>query len=86
MNIGVTDRLRPILDAVKSFIDERVLPVDEEFLAEINNGDRWSLNGRQQQILDSLKNAAREQDLWNFWLTDSAQGYGLSTVEYAYIA
>jgi acyl-CoA dehydrogenase len=86
MNIGVTDRLRPLLDAVKAFIDERVLPVDEEFLAEVSNGDRWSLNDRQTEILDGLKSAAREQGLWNFWLTDSEQGYGLSTVEYAYLA
>ena len=86
MNLGVSERLRPILDAVKTFIDERVVPVDEEFLAEVGNGDRWSLNARQEQILEGLKNAAREQGLWNFWLTDSERGYGLSTVEYAYLA
>lgn len=86
MNIGITDRLRPLLDAVKTFIDERVLPVDEEFIAEIDRGDRWTLTDRQQEILDSLKSAAREQNLWNFWLTDSERGYGLSTVEYAYLA
>ena len=86
MNLGVTDRLRPLLDAVNAFIDERVLPVDDEFLAEVGNGDRWSLNERQTEILEGLKSAAREQGLWNFWLTDSERGYGLSTVEYAYIA
>ena len=86
MNIGVTDRVRPLLDAVRTFIDERVLPVEEEYLAEIGNGDRWSLNARQTEILEGLKSAAREQGLWNFWLTDSEQGYGLSTVEYAYLA
>ena len=86
MNLGVTDRLQPILDAVKTFITEKVLPVDEEFLAEIDKGDRWTLTDRQNEILDELKSAAREQGLWNFWLTDSKRGYGLSTVEYAYIA
>lgn len=86
MNLGVTERLRPLLDAVRTFIDERVLPVDEEFLAEVNKGDRWSLTGRQAEILEGLKAQAREQGLWNFWLTDSQQGYGLSTVEYAYLA
>ena len=86
MNIGVSDRLRPLLDAVNKFIDERVLAVEDEFLAEVGNGDRWALNARQTEILEGLKNAAREQGLWNFWLTDSEQGYGLSTVEYAYIA
>jgi acyl-CoA dehydrogenase len=86
MNLGVTDRLRPLLEAVKTFIDERVAPVDADFLAEVANGDRWSLNERQTEILEGLKSAAKEQDLWNFWLTDSEQGYGLSTVEYAYLA
>ncbi len=86
MNLGVTDRLRPLLDAVKTFIDERVMPVDHEFLAEVDKGDRWSLTDRQKEILDGLKSAAREQNLWNFWLTDSDSGYGLTTVEYAYLA
>lgn len=86
MNIGVTDRLRPLLEAVKTFINEQVLPVEEEYLREVGNGDRWSLNDRQVEILESLKSSAREQGLWNFWLTDSSRGSGLSTVEYAYIA
>jgi acyl-CoA dehydrogenase len=86
MNLGVTDRLRPILDAVRRFIDERVIPVEDEYLAEVANGDRWSLNERQAEIMLGLKSAAREQGLWNFWLTDSERGYGLSTVEYAYLA
>lgn len=86
MDLGISDKVRPLLDAVKIFIDEKVLPVDEEFLAEVATGDRWTLSNRQTEILDSLKSAAREQGLWNFWLTDSESGYGLSTVEYAYLA
>jgi acyl-CoA dehydrogenase len=86
MNLGISDRLRPLLDAVRTFVDERVIPVDAEFLAEVAQGDRWTLTDRQKEILDNLKSAAREQNLWNFWLTDSERGYGLSTVEYAYLA
>ncbi len=86
MNLGISDKVQPLLDAVKTFIDERVLPVDEEFLAEVAKGDRWTLTDRQKEILDTLKSAAREQGLWNFWLTDSERGYGLNTVEYAYLA
>ncbi|MDJ0700041.1 MAG: acyl-CoA dehydrogenase family protein [Woeseiaceae bacterium] len=86
MDLGITERVRPLLDAVTTFINERVLPVDEEFLAEVAVGDRWTLTGRQVEILESLKASAREQGLWNFWLTDSERGYGLNTVEYAYIA
>jgi len=33
-----------------------------------------------------LKAKARERGLWNFWLTGSKSGYGLTTVEYAYLA
>ena len=49
-------------------------------------GDRWQHTKRQTQILEGLKSRAREQGLWNFWLTDSDKGYGLNTVEYAYLA
>ncbi|MDT8321246.1 MAG: acyl-CoA dehydrogenase family protein [Xanthomonadales bacterium] len=86
MNLGMTERVRPLVDAVRAFIDERVAPVDDEFLAEVARGDRWTLTERQKEILDALKSAARAQGLWNFWLTDSARGYGLNTVEYAYLA
>jgi acyl-CoA dehydrogenase len=86
MNLGVSDRLRPLLDAVKTFIRDRVMPVDEEFLAEVARGDRWTLTRRQNEILDGLKTAAKKQGLWNFWLTDSEHGGGLTTVEYAYLA
>ncbi len=86
MDLGVTERLQPTLDAVRAFIKERVVPVDEEFLEEVANGDRWTLTERQTEILEGLKDEARKQGLWNFWLTDSSRGPGLSTVEYAYIA
>ena len=87
MDLGISDRVKPLLDAVRAFISDRVLPVDEEFLEEVGKeGDRWALTSRQSEILDGLKSAAREQGLWNFWLTDSERGYGLSTVEYAWLA
>jgi acyl-CoA dehydrogenase len=86
MNLGMSDRVRPLVEAVREFITEQVKPVDHEFLEEVNKGDRWILTERQKEILDGLKSAARERGLWNFWLTDSGRGYGLSTVEYAYLA
>ena len=86
MNLGVTERLRPILESVRSFIRDYVLTVNEEFFDEVGNGDRWVLNERQSEILEGLKTEARKRGLWNFWLTDSDRGPGLTTVEYAYIA
>lgn len=86
MNLGIPERLYPILDAVKTMIRDEVLPLDEEFLAEVDKDDRWDFTPRQIEILDGLKSTARERGLWNFWLTDSDRGYGLTTVEYAYLA
>ncbi|RTZ89272.1 MAG: acyl-CoA dehydrogenase, partial [SAR324 cluster bacterium] len=50
------------------------------------SGDRFIFTSRMTEILEGLKTKAYERGLWNFWLTDSDQGYGLSTVEYAYLA
>ena len=38
------------------------------------------------EILEGLKEKARDRGLWNFWLNDSELGHALSTVEYAYLA
>jgi len=86
MNLGMSDRVRPLVEAVRIFVDEEVKPVEQAFFAEVDNGDRWTLTDRQKDILDTLKSSARKQGLWNFWLTDSDRGYGLNTVEYAYLA
>lgn len=86
MELGMSERVRPLVEAVREFVRERVLPVDDEFQREVVKGDRWTLTDRQAEILDDLKSAARAKGLWNFWLTDSERGYGLSTVEYAYLA
>ncbi|TPL53851.1 acyl-CoA dehydrogenase family protein [Mesorhizobium sp. B2-4-6] len=87
MNLGMTERLKPIHQRVAAMVRDEIAPLGEEFLAEIGKGgDRWSYTARQTEILEGLKKTARERGLWNFWLTDSKRGYGLSTVEYAYLA
>jgi acyl-CoA dehydrogenase len=87
MNLGITERLKPIHERVAKMVREEIIPLDEEFLAEVGKeGDRWSFTARQTEILEGLKAKARERGLWNFWLTDSESGYGLTTVEYAYLA
>lgn len=86
MALGISDRLRPILDAVQTMIETEIAPLDAEFLAEVEIGDRWQFTPRQTEILETLKASARAKGLWNFWLTDSKNGAGLSTVEYAYLA
>lgn len=86
MDLGITERLKPIHEKVARMVADEIKPLDAEFLAEVEKGDRWSYTDRQREILEGLKAKAKERGLWNFWLTDSDKGYGLSTVEYAYLA
>src|SRR5687767_11133804 len=87
MALGMTERLKPIHERVSCMVREEIGPLDAEFLAEVGKeGDRWTFTARQKEILGGLKTKARERGLWNFWLTGSESGYGLSTVEYAYLA
>lgn len=89
MDLGMTERVKPLVDQVRKMIDEEIAPLNEEYEAEIGrhpSGDRFQLTDRQLEILAGLKSKARERGLWNFWLTDSEKGYGLTTVEYAYLA
>ncbi|MHA6326187.1 acyl-CoA dehydrogenase family protein [Roseivivax sp. CAU 1753] len=89
MDLGVTDTVRPLIEAVRRMVEDDIAPLDAEFHAEVGkhpSGDRFRHTDRQLEILDGLKALARERGLWNFWLTDSDRGYGLTTVEYAYLA
>jgi acyl-CoA dehydrogenase len=87
MALGMTERLKPIHERVARMVRDEIIPLDAEFLAEVGKeGDRWVYTDRQTEILGGLKAKARERGLWNFWLTGSESGYGLSTVEYAYLA
>lgn len=86
MALGMTERLKPLHEQVSRMVREDIMPLDDEYLAEVDKGSRWEFTARQTEILESLKKKARERNLWNFWLTDSERGYGLTTVEYAYLA
>ena len=92
MDLGRTERVEKLCDAVREIVRNDVLPIENEWHAETHNAeDRWMHTPRQMEILDTLKTKARKQGLWNFWLTKtgltaSDKGYGLSTVEYAYLA
>ena len=86
MDLGISANVAPLLAEVKSFIEDEVLPVEHEFIAEIDVGDRWQHTDRQLEILATLKDKSKAKGLWNFFLTDGDSGSGLHTVEYAYLA
>src|SRR4051794_13151984 len=87
MDLGVTEKVRPLISAVREMVRDEVIPVEHEYEAEVGKGgDRFRHTPRMTEIMDALKAKARAKGLWNFWLTGSDKGFGLTTVEYAYLA
>ncbi|QGX98499.1 acyl-CoA dehydrogenase [Roseovarius faecimaris] len=86
MDLGLKPESGALLARVERMIREEIMPMEEAFHAEIPKGDRWTYTERQAEILEGLKARAKEEGLWNLWLTEGEGSPGLSTVEYAYFA
>ncbi|KPA23198.1 (R)-benzylsuccinyl-CoA dehydrogenase [Shimia sp. SK013] len=86
MFLGIRPEMESLLEQVRDMIQNEIMPLEAEYHKEIGTGDRWTFTERQTEILEGLKSKAKERGLWNFWLTDSERGFGLTTVEYAFFA
>ena len=86
-NLAMSDKAKPLLDAVIKHIRENVDPITEEYyrLGE-GRANRWSHAPGQLELLEGAKEKAREAGLWNFFLPNAETGEGLSNLDYAYIA
>ncbi len=86
-DLRMSEKSRPLFEAVKQFMEEEIDPRTAEFyrLGE-QREDRWSFHPGQLEILDGLKQKAKDKGLWNFFLPDAESGEGLSNLDYAYIA
>jgi acyl-CoA dehydrogenase len=86
-DLAMSESARPLLDQVKSFIVNEVEPVADEFyrLGE-GRAERWSFAPGQLELLEGLKDKAKANGLWNFFLPDAETGQGLKNLDYAYIA
>ena len=86
MDLGLSEKLLGVRDKIEDFVFNQVEPVESEYHAEVSVGDRWSHTKRQEEILGNLKEEARKQGLWNFFLPESQGGAGISNLEYAHLA
>lgn len=59
MDLGITEKVAPLLEEVRTMMQDEILPLDEEYLAEVEKGDRWAFTDRQTEILDGLKAKAQ---------------------------
>ena len=86
MQLGLSPKLEKVKEKIRTFVDEKVVPIEEEYSAEIGVGDRWAHTPRQDEIMEGLKAEARKLGLWNFFLPESQGGAGISNLEYAHLA
>src|SRR5579872_2649823 len=77
----------PLLEHVRRFIRETVNPMSAEF-RRLGEGktDIWSYAPGQLEVLETAKDKAKAEGLWNFFLPNAETGEGLSNLDYAYIA
>jgi acyl-CoA dehydrogenase len=86
-DLRMSEGVRPLYDAVKKFIYTEVEPITAEFFRRgVGRADHWGYGEGQLELLESVKDKAKEQGLWNFFLPDAETGEGLKNLDYAYIA
>lgn len=86
-DLRMSEKARPLYEAVKAFIRDEVDPITDEFYRlGADRADRWSWAPGQLELLEKAKVSARAQGLWNFFLPNAETGEGLSNLDYAYIA
>ncbi|MEQ9314948.1 MAG: acyl-CoA dehydrogenase family protein [Henriciella sp.] len=86
-DLRMSEEAVPLYEAVKKFVEEEVEPMSIKF-HELGEGraDRFAYVPGQLELLDAVKQKAKDQGLWNFFLPDAETGEGLSNLDYAYIA
>ena len=86
-DLRMSESAMPLLAHVKRFIKETVDPMYEEYV-KLGEGhtERWTFAPGQLEVLQTAKDKAKEEGLWNFFLPDAETGEGLSNLDYAYIA
>ena len=86
MDLGLSEEMVEVKGKILDFVENKVEPVEGEYHEQVGVGDRWSHTPRQDEILNGLKDVARDMGLWNFFLPESQGGAGISNLEYAHLA
>jgi acyl-CoA dehydrogenase len=83
MNFDYTPKVQELRQKLTSFFDEHIYPNERVFNSEVAanraNGNAWM----PTELIEALKEKARDAGLWNLFLPASDRGAGLSNLEYA---
>jgi acyl-CoA dehydrogenase len=83
MNFDYTPKVQELRQKLSHFFDEHIYPNERTFNSEVAanraNGNAWV----PTDLIEQLKEQARDAGLWNLFLPASERGAGLSNLEYA---
>ena len=74
-----SDKSIELQEQLKSFMDKYIYPNENNIENEINTGDIW----QPSEIIEDLKQKAKESKLWNLFLPESDKGSWLTNLDYA---
>ena len=78
MDFELSAKTKELQRRLQSFMDVHVYPNEQRFHEEIER-DRW----KPTRIVEELKSKARQERLWNLFLSHDENGAGLTNLEYA---
>jgi len=83
MNFTYSDRVKDLVARVSNFMDTHIVPNQQAYYSQLNQGDRW----QSPAIMEEWKARAKSEGLWNLFLpANSPDGAGLTNLEYAPLA
>ncbi|WP_396586212.1 acyl-CoA dehydrogenase family protein [Bermanella sp. R86510] len=83
MDFNPSEKGAPILKKVTDFVNNEILPIEADYFRELKSKDNpWVV----LPIIETLKEKAKAQGLWNLFLPNSEYGAGISNADYAMMA
>ena len=82
MHFEYNEKTQGLIKRVREFMIEHIYPNEQEMLGQIKDGNPWE----PIPLVETLKDKAKEADLWNLFLPESDRGAGLTNLEYAPLA
>ena len=80
MDFSPSDRVAELLERIRAFQEEHVLPVEDEALRALDEEVRPGVP--YPRVLAELRERAKADGLWNLFLPDQRYGAGLTNWEY----
>lgn len=85
MDFAHSPKAVELIARMSAFMRDHVLPAEEGYRDELVGGADWR-RWKQPAIMESLKERARREGLWNLFLPHAGLGAGLTNADYAPLA